>query len=137
MSMKRVLNVILCGIRKGFKGLRFNVLNSAETLGVNCQSFHTRHLLMNTICCSLCLYEAMRGTKPASKSHRSQLQETKRVNVTHKIPDRDFFSILSVKLNGGRHVQGILRGFDPFMNLVVDDCLEMGPGGQQNTIGMV
>lgn len=42
-----------------------------------------------------------------------------------------------VKLNGGRHVQGILRGFDPFMNLVMDDCLEMGPGGQQNTIGMV
>uniref|UniRef100_A0A3B1IKU3 Small nuclear ribonucleoprotein G n=1 Tax=Astyanax mexicanus TaxID=7994 RepID=A0A3B1IKU3_ASTMX len=44
---------------------------------------------------------------------------------------------LSLKLNGGRHVQGILRGFDPFMNLVVDDCLEMSPGGQQNTIGMV
>uniref|UniRef100_A0A3Q2QKM0 Small nuclear ribonucleoprotein G n=2 Tax=Percomorphaceae TaxID=1489872 RepID=A0A3Q2QKM0_FUNHE len=44
---------------------------------------------------------------------------------------------LSLKLNGGRHVQGILRGFDPFMNLVVDDSLEMGPGGQQNTIGMV
>lgn len=34
-------------------------------------------------------------------------------------------------------MQGILRGFDPFMNLVVDDCLEMGPGGQQNNIGMV
>uniref|UniRef100_A0A3Q1F432 Small nuclear ribonucleoprotein G n=1 Tax=Acanthochromis polyacanthus TaxID=80966 RepID=A0A3Q1F432_9TELE len=47
------------------------------------------------------------------------------------------FPSFSVKLNGGRHVQGILRGFDPFMNLVVDDCLEMGPGGQQNTIGMV
>merc|ERR1711915_214618 len=44
---------------------------------------------------------------------------------------------LSLKLNGGRHVQGILRGFDPFMNLVVDDSVEMGPGGQQNTIGMV
>ncbi|XP_071377400.1 small nuclear ribonucleoprotein G isoform X2 [Centroberyx affinis] len=44
---------------------------------------------------------------------------------------------LSLKLNGGRHVQGILRGFDPFMNLVMDDCLEMGPGGQQNGIGMV
>lgn len=43
----------------------------------------------------------------------------------------------TVKLNGGRHVQGILRGFDPFMNLVMDDCLEMGPGGQQNVIGMV
>uniref|UniRef100_A0A3B4AE19 Small nuclear ribonucleoprotein G n=1 Tax=Periophthalmus magnuspinnatus TaxID=409849 RepID=A0A3B4AE19_9GOBI len=44
---------------------------------------------------------------------------------------------VSVKLNGGRHVQGILRGFDPFMNLVVDDSVEMGPGGQQNSIGMV
>lgn len=47
------------------------------------------------------------------------------------------FVFLVVKLNGGRHVQGILRGFDPFMNLVVDDTLEMGPGGQQNSIGMV
>ncbi|XP_077409492.1 small nuclear ribonucleoprotein G isoform X1 [Vanacampus margaritifer] len=44
---------------------------------------------------------------------------------------------LSLKLNGGRHVQGILRGFDPFMNLVMDDCLEMSQGGQQHTIGMV
>lgn len=42
-----------------------------------------------------------------------------------------------MKLNGGRHVQGILRGFDPFMNLVVDDTIEMAPGGQMNTIGMV
>ncbi|NXG79691.1 RUXG protein, partial [Baryphthengus martii] len=44
---------------------------------------------------------------------------------------------LAVKLNGGRHVQGILRGFDPFMNLVIDECVEMAPGGQQNNIGMV
>lgn len=51
--------------------------------------------------------------------------------------DLSLFRGAAVKLNGGRHVQGILRGFDPFMNLVVDDCLEMGPGGQQNTIGMV
>ncbi|CAB1335956.1 unnamed protein product [Coregonus sp. 'balchen'] len=40
-------------------------------------------------------------------------------------------------MNGGRQVQGVLRGFDPFMNLVMDDCLEMAPGGLQNTIGMV
>ena len=33
---------------------------------------------------------------------------------------------LSLKLNGGRHVQGILRGFDPFMNLVIDECVERG-----------
>lgn len=43
---------------------------------------------------------------------------------------------LSLKLNGGRHVQGILRGFDPFMNLVLDECTEVAPSGQQ-TIGMV
>ncbi|NP_001232194.1 small nuclear ribonucleoprotein G [Taeniopygia guttata] len=42
---------------------------------------------------------------------------------------------LSLKLNGGRHVQGILRGFDPFMNLVIDECVEIC--GQQNNIGMV
>uniref|UniRef100_A0A2K6SJP0 Small nuclear ribonucleoprotein G n=1 Tax=Saimiri boliviensis boliviensis TaxID=39432 RepID=A0A2K6SJP0_SAIBB len=39
---------------------------------------------------------------------------------------------LSLKLNGG-----ILRGFDPFMNLVIDECVEMGTSGQQNNIGMV
>uniref|UniRef100_A0A8C5XNR7 Small nuclear ribonucleoprotein G n=1 Tax=Microcebus murinus TaxID=30608 RepID=A0A8C5XNR7_MICMU len=36
-----------------------------------------------------------------------------------------------------KHVQGILRGFDPFMNLVIDECLEMATSGQQNNIGMV
>uniref|UniRef100_A0A8C4LFT6 Small nuclear ribonucleoprotein G n=1 Tax=Equus asinus asinus TaxID=83772 RepID=A0A8C4LFT6_EQUAS len=47
------------------------------------------------------------------------------------------FSLFIVKLNGGRHVQGILRGFDPFMNLVIDECVEMATSGQQNNIGMV
>jgi small nuclear ribonucleoprotein (snRNP)-like protein len=47
------------------------------------------------------------------------------------------FSPFIVKLNGGRHVQGILRGFDPFMNLVIDECVEMATSGQQNNIGMV
>ncbi|XP_044111125.1 small nuclear ribonucleoprotein G-like [Neovison vison] len=42
---------------------------------------------------------------------------------------------LSLKLNGGRHVQGIL--FDPFMNLVIDECVEMATSRQQNNIGMV
>uniref|UniRef100_A0A2K6SX41 Small nuclear ribonucleoprotein G n=1 Tax=Saimiri boliviensis boliviensis TaxID=39432 RepID=A0A2K6SX41_SAIBB len=39
---------------------------------------------------------------------------------------------LSLKLNGG-----ILWGFDPFMNLVIDECVEMATSGQQNNIGMV
>nr|XP_009663984.1 PREDICTED: small nuclear ribonucleoprotein G [Struthio camelus australis] len=53
------------------------------------------------------------------------------------VPSFTLTGFLSVKLNGGRHVQGILRGFDPFMNLVIDECVEMAPGGQQNNIGMV
>ncbi|KAM7132350.1 small nuclear ribonucleoprotein G-like [Molossus nigricans] len=44
---------------------------------------------------------------------------------------------LSLKLNGGRHVQGILQGFDPFMNPVIDECVAMATSGQQNNIGMV
>ncbi|XP_062938994.1 small nuclear ribonucleoprotein G-like [Cynocephalus volans] len=44
---------------------------------------------------------------------------------------------LSLKLNGGRHVQGILWGYDPFMNLVIDECVEMVTSGQQNDNGMV
>ncbi|VCX36627.1 unnamed protein product [Gulo gulo] len=42
---------------------------------------------------------------------------------------------LSMKLNGGRHVQGILRGFDPFMNLVIDECVDMAtqPVGNRTT----
>ncbi|XP_057401579.1 small nuclear ribonucleoprotein G-like [Balaenoptera acutorostrata] len=44
---------------------------------------------------------------------------------------------LSLKLNGGRHVQGILRGFDLFMNLVIDECVEIATSGQQNNTGMV
>ncbi|XP_059106898.1 small nuclear ribonucleoprotein G-like [Peromyscus eremicus] len=44
---------------------------------------------------------------------------------------------LSLKLNGGQHVQGILWGFDPFMNLVIDECVEMATSGQQNNISMV
>ncbi|KAL4665235.1 hypothetical protein H8957_012779 [Semnopithecus entellus] len=36
-----------------------------------------------------------------------------------------------------KHVRGILWGFDPFMNLVIDKCVEMATSGQQNNIGMV
>ncbi|XP_075231272.1 small nuclear ribonucleoprotein G [Lycorma delicatula] len=44
---------------------------------------------------------------------------------------------LSLKLNGGRHVTGILRGFDPFMNLVVDESIEERKDGSKINIGMV
>lgn len=42
-----------------------------------------------------------------------------------------------MKLNGGRHVIGILRGFDPFMNMVIDESIEECKDGTKNNIGMV
>uniref|UniRef100_A0A2I3GLX5 Sm domain-containing protein n=1 Tax=Nomascus leucogenys TaxID=61853 RepID=A0A2I3GLX5_NOMLE len=36
-----------------------------------------------------------------------------------------------------KHIQGILWGFDPLMNLVIDKCVETATSGQQNNIGMV
>ena len=51
--------------------------------------------------------------------------------------DVHVFHWLTVKLNGGRQIQGILRGFDPFMNLVVDESIEETKLGERNSIGMV
>lgn len=42
-----------------------------------------------------------------------------------------------VKLNGGRNVQGFLRGFDPFMNLVIDEGIGKRKDGSEESIGMV
>ena len=47
------------------------------------------------------------------------------------------FSYSLVKLNGGRNIVGILRGFDPFMNLVIDETVEEVKDGTKNNIGMV
>lgn len=48
-----------------------------------------------------------------------------------------FIFFFLVKLNGGRHVIGILRGFDPFMNMVIDESIEECKDGTKNNIGMV
>lgn len=42
-----------------------------------------------------------------------------------------------MKLNGNRQVTGILRGFDPFMNLVIDEAVEETKKGDKEPIGMV
>jgi len=41
------------------------------------------------------------------------------------------------KLNGGRVVLGTLRGSDPFLNLVVDNCTEIRKDGENVKIGCV
>jgi len=44
---------------------------------------------------------------------------------------------LFVQLNGNRKVIGILRGYDVFMNLVLDDAVEEKAGGEKARLGMV
>ncbi|GLJ42556.1 hypothetical protein SUGI_0882250 [Cryptomeria japonica] len=43
---------------------------------------------------------------------------------------------LNIKLNANRMVVGTLRGFDQFMNLVLDGTVEIN-GNERNEIGMV
>ncbi|GAB2272167.1 hypothetical protein Dimus_006988 [Dionaea muscipula] len=43
---------------------------------------------------------------------------------------------LQIKLNANRMVTGVLRGFDQFMNLVIDNTVEEN-GNEKNEIGTV
>ena len=45
--------------------------------------------------------------------------------------------LLLVKLNGGRVITGVLRGFDPYMNIVMDDTVEERSNSLKINIGMV
>jgi len=42
---------------------------------------------------------------------------------------------LSLKLNGNRKVIGILRGYDQYMNLVIDNAIEEVSASETNEIG--
>jgi small nuclear ribonucleoprotein G len=44
---------------------------------------------------------------------------------------------LFVHLQGGRKVSGVLRGYDLFLNLVLDDALEETTAAQKFPIGTV
>merc|ERR1711887_31142 len=44
---------------------------------------------------------------------------------------------VKAKLIGGRVVEGTLRGFDPFLNLVVDESTEIRKDGEHVKIGCV
>lgn len=47
------------------------------------------------------------------------------------------FGHFSVKLNGKRHVTGILRGFDQFMNITLDQAVEDVSATEKREIGIV
>lgn len=44
---------------------------------------------------------------------------------------------LAIKLNGNRNVTGVLRGFDQFMNIVLDNTVEEVSSEDRNDIGLV
>ncbi|KAI5294777.1 hypothetical protein KEM52_003219 [Ascosphaera acerosa] len=44
---------------------------------------------------------------------------------------------LYVQLNGNRRVIGMLRGYDVFMNLVLDEAVEEKANGEKVRLGMV
>jgi len=44
---------------------------------------------------------------------------------------------LDISLNANRKVVGVLRGYDQFMNLVLEECQETGPKGEKIQIGTV
>ncbi|KAI1905639.1 Serine/threonine-protein kinase smg1 [Ophidiomyces ophidiicola] len=44
---------------------------------------------------------------------------------------------LFVQINGNRKVIGVLRGYDVFMNIVLDEAIEEKAGGEKGRLGMV
>ena len=42
-----------------------------------------------------------------------------------------------IDVNGNRKIAGILRGYDPFMNLVIDDAYEVKADSSKVGIGMI
>jgi len=44
---------------------------------------------------------------------------------------------MTIKLNGNRKVTGVLRGYDQFMNLVIDNTIEEVSPNERTDIGMV
>ena len=44
---------------------------------------------------------------------------------------------LTLKINGNRVVRGILRGYDQFMNVVLDEAVEVADKSTEKSIGMV
>ena len=64
---------------------------------------------------------------------------SRRHTMSAKGPDlkRYMDKRLSLALNKGRTVEGYLRGYDQFMNIVLDNALEVVSASEKNQIGMV
>ncbi|KAK0411117.1 hypothetical protein QR680_005491 [Steinernema hermaphroditum] len=80
-------------------------------------------LFLASHCDSPDLYQTLRSVT-MSKTHPPELK---------KFMDKH----MEFKLNGNRRISGVLRGFDPFMNVVIDETLEHNKDGTTEEIGMV
>merc|ERR1712127_742710 len=74
--------------------------------------------------CLIHFYKRAAAAARMSKAHPPELK---------KFMDKR----IHLRINGGREVEGTLCGFDPFMNLVLDDSIEFTKQKTQNKIGMV
>jgi len=54
-------------------------------------------------------------------------------------PDlRNYLNLkLDIKINANRRIEGVLRGYDQFMNLVLEDCSEISTLDKKTPIGTV
>merc|ERR1712166_545633 len=69
---------------------------------------------------------------------KRSIQKSRKMSKAHPPELKKYMDKkIHLKINGGRAVEGVLRGFDPFMNLVLDDALEFTKSGDRNYIGMV
>eukprot|EP00187_Rhodella_violacea_P014399 CAMPEP_0184715418 /NCGR_PEP_ID=MMETSP0314-20130426/5351_1 /TAXON_ID=38298 /ORGANISM="Rhodella maculata, Strain CCMP 736" /LENGTH=149 /DNA_ID=CAMNT_0027178551 /DNA_START=93 /DNA_END=543 /DNA_ORIENTATION=- len=69
-----------------------------------------------------------RGTERVEKTMATYLPEMKKLMEKR----------LSVQLNGNRDIEGTLRGYDHFMNIVLDDCVEKRAADAERVpLGMV
>ncbi|KAG9507989.1 Serine/threonine-protein kinase smg1 [Fusarium musae] len=62
-----------------------------------------------------------------------ELKKASLANFSKQYLDKRLF----VQLNGSRKVIGILRGYDVFLNIVLDEAVEEKDGGEKERIGMV
>ena len=60
----------------------------------------------------------------AHLSPESNMPHHEHTTASSRHPPLPLPSLPTVKLNGNRHITGTLRGFDQFMNLVIDEAVE-------------
>ena len=80
-----------------------------------------------------CLYSGT-WTKNFNVSALGSLMDANTLDCLNTV---NFFLVVAVKLNGNRVVTGVLRGFDPYMNLVLDEAIEERTATLKLKIGMV